>query len=235
VCQTNSISSPNSICNAAQQQGLGFLPLRGEGDEQREFGLTIPLRGWSFDVATFRTGAKNFFDHDVIGNSNLFFPLTIDRARIHGWEATASSPSIGGHARFHLVYSHQYAEGRGGVTGGLTDFQPPDSNAYFFLDHDQRDTLSSGVDFALPWRLRPSFAINYGSGFLDGEGPAHLPSHLSYDFSVGKSVGENWDVRLTALNFTNKRYMLDNSNTFGGSHFANPRELAVQLRYRFRF
>jgi hypothetical protein len=29
--------------------------------------------------------------------------------------------------------------------------------------------------------------------------------------------------------------MLDNSNTFGGTHFANPREIAVQLKYRFRF
>jgi outer membrane receptor protein involved in Fe transport len=235
VCQTNSISSPNNICTVAASQGLGFLPLRGERDQQREFGLTIPLHGWTFDVANFRTGAKNFFDHDVIGNSNLFFPLTIDRARIHGWEATANSPRIAGHAQFHLAYSHQFAEGRGGVTGGLTDFQPPASNAYFFLDHDQRDTLSSGVDFDLPWRVRPSFVVNYGSGFLNGDGPTHVPSHTSYDLSIGKSFGENWGLRLTALNFTNNRYMLDNSNTFGGSHFANPRELSVQLKYRFHF
>jgi hypothetical protein len=29
--------------------------------------------------------------------------------------------------------------------------------------------------------------------------------------------------------------MLDDSNTFGGSHFTNPRELAFQLTYRFHF
>ena len=109
----------------------------GERDEQHEFGLTIPLAGWTFDVSNFRTGAKNFFDHDVLGNSNIFFPLTIARARIRGWEGTATSPRIAGRAQFHAAYSHQYAEGAGGVTGGLTDFEPPDEG-YFFLDHDQR-------------------------------------------------------------------------------------------------
>ena len=70
--------------------------MRGERDEQHEFGLTIPFAGWTFDVSNFRTGAKNFFDHDILGNSNIFFPLTIDRARIRGWEATANSPRIAG-------------------------------------------------------------------------------------------------------------------------------------------
>src|SRR5205807_392731 len=86
----------------------GFLPLHGQRDEQREFGLTIPLAGWTFDVANFRTAAKNFFDHDVLGNSNIFFPLTIDRARIHGWETTANSPRISARPQVHVAYSHQY-------------------------------------------------------------------------------------------------------------------------------
>ena len=47
----------------------------GERDEQREFGLTIPIRGWTFDLSSFRTGVKNYFDHDVLGNSNIFFPV----------------------------------------------------------------------------------------------------------------------------------------------------------------
>jgi hypothetical protein len=29
--------------------------------------------------------------------------------------------------------------------------------------------------------------------------------------------------------------MLDNSNTFGGTHFANPREVAVQVKFRFGY
>ena len=227
------VSGP--LLDIAAQQGFGFLPLRGERDEQREFGLTIPVAGWSFDVDNFRTAAKDYFDHDVLGNSNIFFPLTIDRARVHGWEFTATSPRIAAHAQWHLAYSHQYAEGRGGVSGGLTDFSPPDSNNYFFLDHDQRDTLSTGINLDLPRRTWAAFDVSYGSGFLDGNGPNHLPSHTSYDLSLGKLFGENWSVRLTALNFTNNHYLLDNSNTFGGTHYANLREFSVQLKYRFRY
>ncbi|MGH9503049.1 MAG: TonB-dependent receptor [Terriglobales bacterium] len=222
------------LLEQAVQQGFGFLPLRGERDEQHEFGLSIPLAGWVFDISNFRTGAKNFFDHDILGNSNIFFPLTIDRARIRGWEATANSPRIAGRAQFHAAYSHQYAEGAGAVTGGLTDFEPPDEG-YFFLDHDQRNTLSTGVNLALPWHAWADFNANYGSGFVDGEGPAHLPSHETFDLSLGKSVGENWDVRLTGLNLSNHRYLLDNSNTFGGTHYVNPREISVQVKYRFHF
>ncbi len=218
-------------CDSAD---CGFLPLHGERDEQREFGLTIPLAGWTFDIANFRTAARNFFDHDVLGNSNIFFPLTIDRARIHGWEGTAKSPQIAGRMQFHLAYSHQYAEGAGAVTGGLTDFSPPEAG-YFFLDHDQRDTTSAGINLDLPRRAWTAVNVNYGSGFLDGDGPGHLPAHTTVDVSVGKSFGERWNLRFSALNIGNNHYMLDNSNTFGGSHFTNPREFAFQLKYRFHF
>lgn len=222
------------LLDQAAQQGFGFLPLRGERDEQHEFGLTIPLAGWTFDVSNFRTGARNFFDHDVLGNSNIFFPLTIDRARIRGWEATANSPRIAGLAQLHAAYSHQYAEGAGGVSGGLTNFRPPDGG-YFFLDHDQRNTLSTGFNLQLPRRVWTDFSTHYGSGFVDRGGPEHLPSHTTFDLSVGKSFGENWSVRLSGLNLSNHRYLLDNSNTFGGTHYVNPREISVQLKYRFHY
>jgi outer membrane receptor protein involved in Fe transport len=227
-----SVSGP--LIDQCSAQDCTFLPLRGERDEQREFGLAIPLRGWTFDVSNFRTGARNFFDHDVLGNSNIFFPLTLERARIRGWEFTASSPRIAGRTSWHLAYSHQFAQWNGGITGGLVG-DGSCEDPLCFLDHDQRDTLSTGFNFDLPWSIWSAFNVNYGSGFLDGEGPGHLPSHTTVDFSVGKAIGENVSLRFTALNVGNNHYMLDNSNTFGGTHFANPRELSVQLKYRFRY
>jgi outer membrane receptor protein involved in Fe transport len=223
-----------TVTEPALNDDQTFLPLRGERDEQHEIGLAIPLKGWSFDISNFRTTAKNFFDHDVLGNSNIFFPLTIDRARIRGWEVTTNSPRVAGGAQFHVAYSHQFVQGAGGVTGGLTEFEPP-KEGFFFLDHDQRDTLSTGLNLALPWRVWADFNLSYGSGFLDGEGPEHLPTHTTYDLSLGKSFGENLDVRLTGLNLSNHRYLLDNSNTFGGTHFVNPLEISFQVKYRFHF
>jgi hypothetical protein len=218
----------------ALEQGFEFLPLRGERDEQHEFGITIPLRNWVLDVDNFHTRARNFFDHDVLGNSNIFLPLTIQGARIFGWEATVRSPQFFRRVHAHLAYSHQRVEGFGAVSGGLTDFSPPEEG-FFFLDHDQRDTLSSVLSLELPRRAWATTAVSYGSGFLNGDGPEHLPAHTTFDISLGKSIGESWSVALTALNAGNRRYLIDNSNTFGGTHFAHPRQVYLEVRYRFRY
>jgi outer membrane receptor protein involved in Fe transport len=233
--------SPNpatcSLLQFAENQGVGFLPLRGERDEQYDFGVTVPIRSWAVDVDTFRTGAHNFFDHDVIGNSNLFFPLTIEAARIRGTEVTLRAPRLFKKVDVHLAYSHQSAAGSGAITGGLTDFSPP-ASGFFLLDHDQRNTLSTGFTATLPKRSWISGNVVYGSGFLNGDGsqePTHLPSYATFDLAVGKSFGENWEVRLTGTNLANKHYFVDLSNTFGGSHFADPRMVSAQVRYRFHY
>lgn len=212
----------------------GFLPLRGERDEQHEFGLTIPYRGWAFDFNQFRTGARNFFDHDAIGNSNLFIPLTIESVRIVGYEAMVRSPKLFKMLDLHLAYSHQTVEGSGGVTGGLTDFSPPPDGP-FFLDHDQRHTLTTGFMTTLPQKFWLSGNLGFGSGFLDGDGPDHLPAYATVDAAVGRSFGENWSAKVTATNLTNKRYFIDRSNTFGGSHVSDPRMIALQVRYKFHY
>jgi outer membrane receptor protein involved in Fe transport len=224
----------NGLQALLTSQSLGFLPLRGERDEQREFGITIPIRGWAVEVDNFRTGAHNFFDHDSIGNSNLFFPLTIEGARITGTEVTLRAPRLFKKLDVHMVYSHQSAEGSGAVTGGLTDFTPPDAG-FFFLDHDQRNTLSTGASYTLPHNSWVSGTVSYGSGFLNGDGPDHLPGYSTVDLSMGKSFGENWDVKLTGTNLANKHYFVDFSNTFGGSHFGEPLMVSAQIRYRFHY
>ncbi|HJU11247.1 MAG TPA: TonB-dependent receptor [Candidatus Binataceae bacterium] len=210
-----------------------FSPLLGERDEQREFGLTIPFQGWIVDISNFRTNARNFLDHDALNNSSIFFPLNLSHAPIHGWEATAKSPTVAGRGQFHLVYSHQYAQWSGIVDGGLISGDSCDTLC--FLDHDQRNTIVAGFNVALPWKASADFNLNYGSGFLNGDGPAHFPSHTTFDLALGKSFGEKLSLLLTGLNLSNNHYMLDNSNTFGGTHFTNPREISAQLTYRFRY
>jgi outer membrane receptor protein involved in Fe transport len=229
----------DTVSNALEQTalnplGLGFLPLRGERDEQHEIGITIPFKNWAVEVDNFRTGAHNFFDHDVIGNSSLFFPLTIQAVRITGTEVTVRAPKLFKRFDLHLAYSHQSAEGSGAVTGGLTDFSAPTAG-FFFLDHDQRNTLATVVSATLPWKSWISGSVLYGSGFLNGNGPDHLPSYQTFDLAVGRSFGEPWSVKLTGTNITNAHYFVDLSNTFGGSHFAAPRMLSVEVRYRFHY
>ncbi len=228
----STVSGP--LLELATDQGFGFLPLNGERDEQREVGLTIPLKGWAIDLAHYQTNARNYFDHQSLGNSNIFLPLTIAGARLRGWEATVQSPQLRRRVRIHLAYSRQFAEGQGAVTGGLTDFSPPEQG-FYFLDHDQRHTVAAGFEAELPRKIWLSGNLSYGSGFLNGDGPDHLPAHTSADFSLGKSFGERLSLRFDALNITNRRYLLDNSNTFGGTHYNYPRQVCVTLRYRFHY
>jgi len=222
----------------ASAEDLGFIPLNGERDEESQFGVSIPFRGWVLDADTFNTNVTNFFDHDTIGESNLFFPLTIAEARIRGWEVTLRSPRIARRGQIHLAYSNQLAEGGGAITGGLTDFSLPEGLSP--LDHDQRNTLNLGGDVNLPWRSFASTNIYYGSGFANGfpDQPYpgdYLPGHTTFDLTLGKDFGERFSASLNALNVANRRAELDNSVTFGGFHWNNPREIYVEFRYRFHY
>jgi outer membrane receptor for ferrienterochelin and colicin len=220
----------------AASNGFGFIPLRGERDTEHQYGVTIPVRGWSVDVNNYHQRASNYFDHNSIGNSNVFFPLTIQSAKLYGWEVSLRSPRLRRTAEFYLTYAYAHALGAGAVTGGLTDFSPPE-NGYFLLDHDQRHTLHTGFHATLPWRIAANADVYYGSGFTDGSSdvPAHLPGHTTFDATVGRSFGERLTLSVTALNAANRRFMLDNSETFGGTHYADPRQVYVQIRYRFRY
>ncbi len=214
-------------------QGFGFSPLRGERNEENQFGITIPLHGWTLDGDRFHTHTRNFFDHDQLGNSNIFLPLTVQGARVAGWEVTLRSPMLLRHGRMHLAYSRQRAEGWGERTGGLTLFAPPAD--LFLLDHDQRHTLSVGGNANLPGRSWIAANLYYASGFPDNGGPARLPQHTTFDLSMGKSVGENWSLSVQALNVANRHFLLDNSLTFGGTHYFDPRQIYGEVRYRFHF
>lgn len=228
----DTVSGP--LLNFAVQQGFGFIPLPGEHDRQWDTGLSIPYHKWFLNIDHFRTSAANFLDHDEVGNSDIFLPLTDLAALISGTEVSVRSPEMFGRANLRIAYSNQLAKGLGPITGGLIEFAPA---TYFLLDHDQRNTASAVLSLRLPSQSWASSTYAYGSGFVNGNGiPSdHLPAHSVWDVALGKSFGENFTVSLNALNLTNTRFLLDNSNTFGGTHYGDPRELYVELRWRFHY
>jgi outer membrane cobalamin receptor len=240
-----SISGP--VLQYANGNNTTFIPLRGERDEEHQFGVQIPWRGWLLDADTFKTRANNFLDHSNVGESSIFIPVTVQGALIQGWELTLHSPRLWRYGQFHLAYSNQLAQKIGPITGGLICY-PPDSPAcavdpgYSALDHDQRNTLNVGMNGSLPYHAYASFNIYYGSGFSNGytDPPspysgAYLPGHVSADLAVGKTIGENFSVSVDAQNIANTRRLLDNSLTFGGFHYNDPRQIYGEVRYRFHF
>jgi hypothetical protein len=241
------LTATGPLIDLANSQSLTFGPLRGERDHEYQFGVAIPLRGWMLDIDTFRTSARNWLDHSNIGESNLFWPLTWDYALIQGWETTLRSPRLWRRGQVHLAYSNQIAQASAPFTGGLICPSPaPDGceppPGLSPVDHDQRNTLNLGFNASLPWQVFASTNVYYGSGFTNGSPDAqypgdYLPQHTTVDIALGKSFGESgkYRISLTALNVANRRVLLDNSLTFGGFHFNDPRQIYAEFRWRFHY
>ena len=242
----------SSVLNYAGQQSSGentFTPLPSERDEEHQFGLQIPYKGWLLDIANFKNRVNNFLDHSNLGESNMYFPIAVDGALVRAWEMTLRSPELAHLGQFHLTYSNQIAEQRGSIIGGFTcniagdpACNPPDFS-YTPVDHDQRQTLNTGFTANLPLHSWFSSNVYYGSGFSNGlqgspqspyQGP-YLPVHTTFDVSAGHKIGENWRLSGSILNVTNHRVLEDTSLTIGGFHYNDPRLISAELRYRFHF
>jgi carboxypeptidase family protein/TonB-dependent receptor-like protein len=240
------VTATGSLNSLANNQGFAFAPLHGERDREYQVGVTIPYRGWALDADNFQTHAWNWLDHNNIGESNLFWPITWDQALIQGWELTLRSPRLWNRGQFHLAYSNQIAQATSPITGGLICppltplcplYPPP---GYGPVDHDQRNTLNLGFNASLPWQTFASTNVYYGSGFHNGIPDAqypgnYLPGHTTFDLSFGKSFSEKYTVSITALNVANRRVELDNSLTFGGFHWNDPRAIYAEFRWRFHY
>jgi hypothetical protein len=243
------LTATGTLLNLATSQTLTFAPLKGERDEEYQFGVSIPFRGWVLEEDTFETRAQNWLDHNNIGESNIFWPITWTAALIQGWETTLRSPRIWRRAQVHLAYSNQIAQATSPITGGVICPVPVSASCpvaippgYAPVDHDQRNTLNFGANAILPGQAFASTNVYYGSGFTNGSPNAQYPGnylrqHTTFDISVGKSFGERerYKISLTALNVANRRVLLDNSLTFGGFHFDDPRQIYVEFRYRFHY
>ena len=239
-------TATNQLQQLANNQGFGFAPLGGERDIEWQFGVTIPYHGWTLDADNYETRARNWLDHNNVGESLTFWPITWSYAMIQGWELTLRSPNLFHRGQLHLAYANQIAQATSPINGGLTcpgaaptcpAYPPP---GFGPLDHDQRNTLNLGFDATLPWHTYAATNIYYGSGFHNFFPGApypgdYLPGHTTFDISVGRTFLEKYSVSITALNVTNRRLELDNSLTFGGFHWNDPRQIYAQFRYRFRY
>jgi hypothetical protein len=243
------VTATGALLDLANNQNFTFAPLHGERDIEWQFGVTIPYRGWNLSADNYETRARNWLDHNNIGESNIFWPITWDYAWIQGWELTLRSPNLWHRSQFHLAYANQIAQATSPITGGL--ICPPNNSScpldippgFAPVDHDQRNTLNLGLNTTLPWHTFASTNVYYGSGFTNGlfgtpqaqyPGP-YLPGHTTFDLALGKTFAEKYTVSLDALNVANRRVQLDNSLTFGGFHWNEPRQLYVEFRYRFHY
>jgi hypothetical protein len=241
----------SSVLNYASNLPSGentFTPIPSERDEEHQFGIQIPYKGWMLDVTNVKNRVNNFLDHSNLGESNMYFPIAVDGALVRAWEMTVRSPRLAKLGQLHVTYSNQIAEQRGNIIGGFTcSIQGDPACVFGFnytpVDHDQRNTLNTGFTASFPAHTWFSTNVYYGSGFTNGlaganEGPYngnYLPAHTTFDVSAGHALGERLSLSASVLNVTNHRVLLDNSVTIGGFHYNDPRMVSASLKYRFHF
>jgi outer membrane receptor for ferrienterochelin and colicins len=235
------------IAASAQGPGTGrfsddftFLPVRPEIDTQYEVGVKFPLHGFKTKVTQWYKHQKNFLDHMQLehpsGDVNIFLPVNLERARSRGVEMFVESPRYKG-LNFYVNYALYYAQAKGGITGGLIKRGEPPEPRYFFLDHDQRHTLSVGAEYHIE-RYQAWINANFrvGSGFPDASGTfvrSRLPGHAIVDLAIGKTFFQRWEAKLELENLTNNVYPINLSSEFNGSHYSAPRLVTFRLGYRF--
>jgi len=250
---TVSVSALNYASSLPNTSENAFTPLPSERDEEHQFGVQIPYKGWLLDIDTVKNRVNNFLDHSNLGESNMYFPIAVDGALVRAWEMTLHSPQLNRYGQFYVTYSNQIAEQRGNIIGGFicnNGTSDPILNTscdlgpgYISLDHDQRQTLNTGFTANLPRHFWFASNVYYGSGFSNGlagqnEGPyngPYLPVHTTFDSSAGHALGERWHLSMNVVNVTNHRILQDNSVTIGGFHLNDPRMFSAELRYRFKF
>lgn len=137
--------------------------------------MTIPVNGWSIGADYFVTQSSNFFDHNPIGESDIYLPVTDQAALIEGRELTVRSPPFWRYGQVHLAYSNQTAECFGSITGGLVVPGAACGPVYVSLDHDQRNTLSLGYNANLPRQFFFGANLSVNSGLANGNGGGEPP------------------------------------------------------------
>ena len=246
------ITASGPVLAFANSNDTTLAPLHGERDEEHQFGVEIPFRGWTVDANTSKNRVNNFSTTPTLAIPASTFP----------------SPST---ARSSAPGSYRCARRDSDVSGRLispTPTRSPNSAAalpaglictpvgdpacdagfsYTPVDHDQRNTLNVGFNATLPRAITASTNVSYGSGFTNGgydpSGPPvdprypnqYLPAHTTFDLALGKTFTQNISATITATNVANRRILLDNSLTFGGFHYNDPRQIYAELRYRFKF
>ena len=230
----------------AQSSGDSYLPLQGERNEEHQFGVQIPFHGWLLDADTFQTRRNNFLDHNNIGESSIFIPIPSQGALVQAWELTIRSPRLWHFGRAHLSYSNQIAQQIGGITGGL----PAGSYCHRPLLRPLRLYRRSTTTSATPSTsastatcptasAAPSTSTTAPASPMDTRTAIALlrplPASHTTDLSLWQVLRRALYRLHHALNVANARVLLDNSLTFGGFHYNDPRQLYAELRYRFKF
>lgn len=248
-------SAPSSEHLTDQTTGLPVPPSYGDFFETG-FSKSLGSR-FRLDASYYWRSIRDFADDDVFLNSGVSFPVSFQKARIHGIEARLELPRWG---RFSGILSYSTLNGTSSlpVTGGLFLEQGADllrSHATFPITQDQRNTAYCRVRYQLTSRVWLGAAGWYGSGLpfeQDSGAPEVTDPRILDRLNLSRSrVRPAWSmdlhagaallkrdrasmaIQVDALNATDQFNVINFNGLFSGTALAAPRALAIRLNTRF--
>jgi hypothetical protein len=132
-------------------------------------------------------------DDQTVGSSAIKTPVNIEQVRTTGIELglSFSNPETPFSGYFNCALIHAY--GTGQISGGFLDFS--DDGLATDLDHDQRLSIVSGINYQTPdWFL--NFTAIYGSGLTNGN-PNNAPISTGlFDFNQAAHTTPSWILNI---------------------------------------
>lgn len=239
------------------------IPVKPSRGNYYEGGLTQSIsRRARLDANVYRRDVRNVADDDQLLNTGVSYPVAFDKAVIYGAEAKLSLLELGRLNGF-LSYSYMVGAVWFPVAGGLflgddASSAAAQTQGHFAATQDQRNTLSSRLQYTLTKRVWVAASAMYGSGLpfayagdpataLAQYGPAviskvnfdrgRIRPQTSVDLTAGVDLfrrdERNVAFQITAQNIADRLNVIDFAGLFSGNAIGPDRALYLRLRTSF--
>lgn len=223
------------LLNLPLQATVAQFDLKPERDTQLELGGHVPLGAGDLGFRVWQKNANDLIDDTQVGVTLLHQDINYVLGRLSQEALTYTQP-LPLNGRAYLSFAHVVSLNQGCETqllapcfGSPTDFTP--------ADHEQRDTVTSGI--LLNNRQGGWFSADayYGSGLSSVFCPPVTPGyckmtpHTIFNVEDGLPLSPKTALTLDIQNLLNDRYYVTLLNA-QGNHFGPGREVDLGVRFR---
>ncbi len=192
----------------------------------------------------FHKDASPGLDDESLGSSSIKINVNIEKVKISGLELSLDYNEPSNPFSFYINGSIIHGYGEGLISGG---FLPSDFANIYDLDHDQRLTLVTGLNYQ-QGNYFVNLVINYGSGLTNGNDDYNYKTGL-FDLNQGAHTTPAWIINLSGgytFNINNNhnlqpsiyiKNLFDHSHLlkgafFNSAYFEERRDVIFKLSYQ---
>ncbi|MHB8152367.1 MAG: TonB-dependent receptor [Vulcanimicrobiaceae bacterium] len=226
-------------------QGCPTVPvydLKPETDSYYEVGLAHMFSPLIRGYANYWVrNAYNVLDTTQLLDTPLFAVYNNAIGKAEGIDVRLAGHNVSNTASWFLSSSIAQSLA-GGISGSTFLFSPGSfTNQLQYEDHDQTVALTSAYTrhFGVGNHFYSTLQANYGTGFpvQFQNGNGRLPTHLTFDFSLGRAAGRGKDrslgFSLDVQNILNHQYVIKLANGFNTTQIASARSILFRVTAPF--